>query len=125
MMELVSCKATQLWVNREYNRWLRTQPWGGPVLSVSMEEVLLEMDGSRRDSFVMFHRVHLIGRVIFSLCESERERERERVIPLLEFQCYDWGESGDGVRRWSGVGDGGGERLAALPSLLPPHCLQL
>uniref|UniRef100_A0A8L0DUP1 Ig-like domain-containing protein n=1 Tax=Oncorhynchus mykiss TaxID=8022 RepID=A0A8L0DUP1_ONCMY len=44
----------------------------------------------------MFHRVHLIGRVIFSLCESERERERERVIPLLEFQCYDWGESGDG-----------------------------
>jgi hypothetical protein len=37
MMELVSCKALQVWVNREYSRGLRTHPCGAPVLRVSVE----------------------------------------------------------------------------------------
>jgi hypothetical protein len=41
-MVLVSCKATQTWVNGEYSRGLRTHPWGAPVfVRVSVEEVLL------------------------------------------------------------------------------------
>ena len=37
MMELVSCKVTQSWVNRENSRGPRTHTWGGPLLKGQCE----------------------------------------------------------------------------------------
>ena len=41
MMVLESCLAVQSWVNREYRRVLSTHPWGAPILSISVADVLL------------------------------------------------------------------------------------
>ena len=41
MMVLESCLAMQSWVNREYRKGLSTHPWGGPVLRISVADVLL------------------------------------------------------------------------------------